>query len=135
MSKKATARSAISAERAMKLALGKIKSARDCPPNVVDTLLFEAEEILEIELAQQPAPVAKPHEQEPVAEVDDWRDSIFTRYVEYLPSGTRLYTTPLEPKPMTDEEIDNMCPKFEDPMRREMWMIGFKAAHGIKENT
>lgn len=37
--------------------------------------------------------------------------------------------------PLTDEEIDKMCPKFEDPMRREMWMIGFKAAHGIKEST
>jgi len=31
----------------MKLALGKIKSARDCHPNAVNTLLFEAEEILE----------------------------------------------------------------------------------------
>jgi len=41
MSKEATARSA------MKLALGKIKSARDCHPNAVNTLLFEAEEILE----------------------------------------------------------------------------------------
>lgn len=79
-----------------------------------------------------PMSIYKEPEQKPVAEVDDWRDSIFTRYVEYLPSGTRLYTTPLEPKPMTDEEIDKMCPKFEDPMRREMWIIGFKAAHGIK---
>ena len=34
-------------KEAMKLALGKIKSARDCHPNAVDTLLFEAEEILE----------------------------------------------------------------------------------------
>jgi len=39
---------------AMKLALGKIKSARDCHPNAVDTLLFEAEEILEGALAEQP---------------------------------------------------------------------------------
>lgn len=36
---------------AMKRALGKIKSARDCHPNAVDTLLFEAEEILEAALA------------------------------------------------------------------------------------
>jgi hypothetical protein len=34
-------------KEAMKLALGKIKSARDCHPNAVNTLLFEAEEILE----------------------------------------------------------------------------------------
>ena len=39
----------------MKLALGKIKSARDCHLNAVDTLLFEAEEILETALAEQPA--------------------------------------------------------------------------------
>jgi hypothetical protein len=38
--------------QAMKLALGKIKSARDCHPNAVDTLLFEAEEILEEALAK-----------------------------------------------------------------------------------
>ncbi len=42
-------------KEAMKLALGKIKSARDCHPNAVDTLLFEAEEILEGALAEQPA--------------------------------------------------------------------------------
>lgn len=35
-------------------------------------------------------------------------------------------------KPLTDVEIDKLCPQFEDPMRREMWIIGFKAAHGIK---
>ena len=42
-------------KEAMKLALGKIKSARDCHPNAVDTLLFEAKEILEGALAEQPA--------------------------------------------------------------------------------
>jgi len=41
-------------KEAMKLALGKIKSARDCHPNAVDVLLFEAEEILE-EALEQPA--------------------------------------------------------------------------------
>jgi hypothetical protein len=64
MSKEATARSA------MKLALGKIKSARDCHPNAVNTLLFEAEEILEEALEKPdfwegyvPEPV-KPAQQE-----------------------------------------------------------------------
>ena len=44
-----------------------------------------------------------------------------------------LYTQP-QPKrePLTDEEIDKLCPQFDDPMRREMWIIGFKAAHNIK---
>ena len=35
-------------------------------------------------------------------------------------------------EPLTDEEIDKLCPQFDDPMRREMWIIGFKAARGIK---
>ena len=47
--------------------------------------------------------------------------------------GTELYTHP-QPKrePLTDEEIDKLCPQFDDPMRREMWIIGFKAARNIK---
>lgn len=35
--------------------------------------------------------------------------------------------------PLGDEQIESLCPKFEDPRRREMWIIGYKAAHGIKE--
>ena len=44
-----------------------------------------------------------------------------------------IYQHP-QPKrePLTDEEIDKLCPQFDDPMRREMWIIGFKAAHNIK---
>ena len=87
-----------------------------------------------------PMSIYKELEQEPVT----WRYKIvdvFGRPVWTLKtpkSDTRvlesqpLYTTPPQRKPLTDEEIDKMCPKFEDPMRREMWMIGFKAAHGIK---
>lgn len=33
---------------------------------------------------------------------------------------------------LTPELIEKMCPQFDDPMRREMWIIGFEAAHGIK---
>ena len=46
---------------------------------------------------------------------------------------TPLYTHP-QPKrePLTDEQIEKICPSFDDPMRREMWKIGFKAAHNIK---
>ena len=40
---------------------------------------------------------------------------------------------PQEHKPLTDEQIEKLCPQFDDPMRREMWIIGFKAAHGIGE--
>ena len=56
-------------DKALKLALGKIKSARDCPFSAIDALLFEAEGILEQALASQPAPV-----QEPVESPDDWSD-------------------------------------------------------------
>jgi hypothetical protein len=37
-----------------------------------------------------------------------------------------------EREPLTDEQIEKICPSFDDPMRREMWKIGFKAAHNIK---
>ena len=47
-------------DKALKLALGKIKSARDCPFSAIDALLFEAEGILEQALASQPAPVQEP---------------------------------------------------------------------------
>jgi hypothetical protein len=47
-------------DEALKLAIGKIKSARDCHFAAIDPLLFEAEEILEQALAA-------PTVQEPVA--------------------------------------------------------------------
>lgn len=40
---------------AVRQALSKIKAARDCHPNAVQTLIFEAEELLESALEQQPA--------------------------------------------------------------------------------
>lgn len=44
-----------------------------------------------------------------------------------------LYIHP-QPKrePLTDEQIEKICPSFDDPLRSEMWKIGFKAAHNIK---
>lgn len=38
---------------------------------------------------------------------------------------------PAQQKPLTDAEINQMCPQFEDPMRREMWITGFKVAFNI----
>jgi hypothetical protein len=43
-------------DEALKLAIGKIKSARDCHFAAINPLLFEAEEILEQALAAQPEP-------------------------------------------------------------------------------
>jgi hypothetical protein len=54
-------------DEALKLAIGKIKSARDCHFAAIDPLLFEAEEILEQALAA-------PTVQEPVAWMHEWDD-------------------------------------------------------------
>lgn len=32
---------------------------------------------------------------------------------------------------LSEEELDKLCPAYEDPMRREMWKIGFRAAHRL----
>lgn len=100
--------------------------------------------------------LAKP-EQEPVATAAEVHMSRYT--IEWtngpLPEGTTPYTAPT-PQPDTDchlqgicqrsgysiaparlrpqydeQEMLQRCPHFDDPMRREMWITGFKAAHGI----
>ena len=44
----------------------------------------------------------------------------------------KLYTQqPAQHQPLTEKEINDLCPQFEDPMRREMWITGFKVAHNI----
>jgi hypothetical protein len=69
----------------LKLALSKIKSARDCHPNAMQELIFEAEELLEQALA---APV------QPVATVQ-CVNGITIGYLEVMQVvGTKLYTTP-----------------------------------------
>jgi hypothetical protein len=68
--------------KAMKLALGKIKSARDCHFAAIDTLLFEAEEILEAALAEQPRGEATLAHQEPVA----YQDTVGKCRLETVPA-------------------------------------------------
>jgi hypothetical protein len=77
-------------DEALKLAIGKIKSARDCHFAAIDPLLFEAEEILEQALA---APV-----QEPVA----WRKFNGFRfdYIEHQPALSGMVSK--EWKPLYD---------------------------------
>ena len=78
-------------------------------------------------------------EQEPVAWIENLGGGIsYSAHHEAarkLPEGVRfdLYTHS-QPKrePLTEDEIDKLCPQYDDPMRREMWIIGFKATHGIK---
>ena len=79
------------------------------------------------------APQQPQGEQEPVATVNRLGTIYLTQAGCGMQPGTRLYTHP-QPKrdPLTDEQIEKICPSFDDPMRREMWKIGFKAAHNIK---
>jgi hypothetical protein len=56
-------------DEALKLAIGKIKSARDCHFAAIDPLLFEAEEILEQALA---APTVQEPVQEPLSKKWRW---------------------------------------------------------------
>ena len=91
-------------KEAMKLALGKIISARECHPNAVDALLFEAEEILEEALAEQPA------QQEPVAWIVEDQSGERLEWVSDAHSCHGIPTFPLytsppaQKEPVTDEE-------------------------------
>ena len=89
-------------KEAMKLALGKIESARDCHPNAVDTLLFEAEEILEGALAEQPA------QQEPVAWMSPHGGFLSANYINNFASGL-------------DKEIHNI-PLYTSPPAQRTWV-------------
>jgi len=129
----------------MKLALGKIKAARDCHFAAIDTLLFEAEEILEKALAEQPAPV-----QVPVAHRDGFWCADLTckkcysadfRFKHKNSVVNESLTTPEQRKPLTDEQIEAIRVGEEF----NQWGISetafkyvarsIEAAHGIKENT
>ena len=63
---------------------------------------------------------------------DVWKKDAIALYGK--PVGAIPLYTHLQPKrePLTDDWIEKICPSFDDPMRREMWKIGFKAAHNIK---
>jgi hypothetical protein len=103
-------------DESLKLAIGKIKSARDCHFAAIDPLLFEAEEILEQALA---APV-----QEPVGEVNRYGlDSHGRKWHGihwYDPNvdvahGTKLYTAPPAQPAVPDAIIEaGESPEFRD---------------------
>lgn len=78
-------------------------------------------------------------DQEPVAWIENVEGGIgynlYHKAARKLPDCVRfdLYThQPPQHKTLTDEQIEKICPSFDDPMRREMWKIGFKAAQNIK---
>lgn len=90
-------------DEALKLALGKIKAARDCRFEEIDTLLFEAEELLEQARA---APV-----QEPVA----WRYDL-AKYRENDLRGRQWAHSVFSPtKPYIDEMVRNLTPLYTTP--------------------
>lgn len=73
-------------------------------------------------------------QQEPVAIVAvDGIGQIQVGWLKKPQHNDKLYTQPpAQRQPLTEREINDICPQFEDPMRREMWITGFKVAHNIR---
>ena len=77
-------------------------------------------------------------EQEPVGEIVDAIEGAFKcSFTKMLPVGTKLYTTPPQRKPLSDEEIETYRHMID--WTAHWSYINFaraiEAAHGIKENT
>jgi len=90
-----------------------------------------AENARELGLDYEPA-------QEPVGEIVDAIEGAFKcSFTKMLPVGTKLYTTPPQRKPLTDEEIETY--RYMIDWTAHWSYINFaraiEAAHGIKENT
>jgi hypothetical protein len=84
-------------------------------------------------------PMAQP-EQEPVGEIVDAIEGAFKcSFTKMLPVGTKLYTTPPQRKPLTDEKIysvlENLQIMYNRPPTTDSRIIfarAIEAAHGIK---
>ena len=77
-------------------------------------------------------------EQEPVGEIVDAIEGAFKcSFTKMLPVGTKLYTTPPQRKPLTDEEIETY--RYMIDWTAHWSYINFaraiEAAHGIKEKN
>ena len=110
-------------------------------------------EALASEAKEQPAPVAKPHEQEPVAihqfrspHCSDWYDGVPDHHDGHGPYEVRtLYASPpAQRKPLTDDEIWReyrflwpFHPAEERKLASDILMFAraIEAAHGIKEKN
>ena len=76
-------------------------------------------------------------EQEPVGEIVDAIEGAFKcSFTKMLPVGTKLYATPPQRKPLTDEEINAM---FSEALKGNKLVAyvarAIEAAHGIKEKN
>ena len=90
---------------------------------------------LELDKVIEAFKLAKPPAQhQPVATVAvDGVGQIQVGWITKPQHNDKLYTQqPAQHQLLTEKEISDLCPQFEDPMRREMWITGFKAAHGIR---
>jgi hypothetical protein len=130
-------------DEALKLAIGKIKSARDCHFAAIDPLLFEAEEILEQALA---APVQEPVAIRDAIVVSLLREGINKhRARELADHFIGLATLPAHQEAQAEETVKERTPQerrdagewycpecftFGHQHRR-----GCTAAHGIKEKN
>ena len=77
-------------------------------------------------------------EQEPVGEIVDAIEGAFKcSFTKMLPVGTKLYTTPPQRKPLSDEEIQDLLMPVRISGDGYYLRIAraIEAAHGIKENT
>jgi hypothetical protein len=84
--------------------------------------------------------LAKQEQGEPVAVMELYTDgwdlveNINTDWLETLPFGTKLYTTPKQRKPLTKEELQKILQEVSgqgwEPLLRAI-----EAAHGIKEKN
>jgi hypothetical protein len=84
-------------DEALKLAIGKIKSARDCHFAAIDPLLFEAEEILEQALAAPPTHKTARWTDEEYREISD---QVISTLVEY---GAELRTADCQMQILREE--------------------------------
>ena len=101
------------------------------------SLISEAEEAitalreaLYASLAEQPAQVAEPRKQEPVAWITKTGSVWKTKADE---TDTPLYTTPPQRKPLTNEEIEVLLSEYEQPYAWFQFARAIEAAHGITQ--
>ena len=114
--------------------------------NMDDDVYAEYSKALDIIYTHPPVPTAqlKEPEQEPVAEV--WAASnacgqygVEVRWFGRFPEiGDKLYTTPPQRQPLTDEQKDKIYNDWCDLGTEGSYddlMVAVEAAHGIKEST
>ena len=118
---------------AMSLALSDVDWRKDSPTQPVIHKAYNATRsaLEQPRGEQEPVGFVRQIDIEQIAKTpSDW-GAMFGKVMGF--NTVPVYTHP-QPKrePLTEDEIDKLCPQFDDPMRREMWIIGFKAAHNIK---